>query len=244
MYTLIIVDDEYEIRQGLSNYFPWNEIGFAVKGIFENPIAAMDYVLNNRVDVVLSDIKMPKMSGLEFAKRIYESGVSTKFVFLSGYKNFDYLKEAMEYRIYHYLLKPVTSKEIQKTFGAIKAELDERNISPGNVPDNDKCPVGLTAAITTYLSDNFATTNLEDAASHFRMSPNYFSKYFKQKVKENFSDYLTNLKMGKALELMGNPEYKIYHISEMVGYTNPNNFSRAFKKEFGKSPLEYRCEGP
>lgn len=238
MLSLIIIDDEYEIRIGLSNYFPWQEIGFKVQASFESPVKALEYMKNRPVDAVLCDIKMPQMTGLEFAKKLRHS--TTRVVFLTGYKEFDYLKEAMEYKVFDYLLKPVTHEQIQKTFSALRAELKHQSVAVEGPVDGAESHIGILGTIKNYLEANYATTSLEDTAAHIHLNPNYLSKFFKQKTGENFSDYLIKIKMRNALSLMGNSELKTYHISAMVGYTNPNNFTRAFKRLFGKSPKDYR----
>lgn len=71
MYTLLVVDDETKIRNGICNYFPWNEIGFEIIGEAKNGRQALDTILKQQVDVVLSDIKMPVMSGIELAQELY-----------------------------------------------------------------------------------------------------------------------------------------------------------------------------
>jgi YesN/AraC family two-component response regulator len=183
------------------------------------------------------------MTGLEFAKRLYEENSGVEIVLLSGYKEFDFLKEAMEYKVFDYLLKPVTHAKIKKTFTALHAELDKKKPCP---QDSGKPPgeiEGIISVIKTYMDKNYATTSLEDTAAYIHMNPNYLSRFFKQKTGENYSDYLIRLKMRKALDLMNNHELKTYHISEMVGYNNPNNFTRAFKKLFGKAPKNYRSNG-
>ena len=241
MYKLIIIDDEQEIRSGLSNYFPWDEIGFVVVGTFESPLPALDYLAASPVDAVLSDVKMPKMSGLDFAKRLQAMKRPPKIVFLSGYKEFDLLKEAMDYRVFNYLLKPVTPAEIRKTFSSLRDEFDEvRTKTSGEGAARETEYVSSVQALLDYLEKNYSTTSLEDAASFIHMNPNYLSKFFKQKTGENFSDHLLKLKMRNALALMNDHGLKTYHISERVGYNNPNNFTRAFKRLFGKSPKDYR----
>jgi YesN/AraC family two-component response regulator len=243
MYNLIIIDDEYEIRIGLANYFSWEEIDFAVVNNFDSPLKALDYMKYNQVDAVLCDIKMPRMNGLEFARKLYEENRGVEVVFLSGYKEFDFLKEAMEYKVFDYLLKPVTHENIQKTFTALHDKLDKKRSLQETAAEAPGEIESIISAIKTYINKNYAVTSLEDTAAYVHMNPNYLSRYFKQKTGENYSDYLIKIKMQKALNLMNNYELKTYHISEMVGYNNPNNFSRAFKKLFGKAPKDYRNGG-
>lgn len=242
MYHLIIIDDEYEIRAGLFRFFPWHDLGFEVVGMFESAIQALEYLTDNHVDVVLTDIKMPRMSGLQLARSLCESGKDIRVVFVSGYKEFDFLKEALEYRAFDYLLKPVTRPDVESTFGRLKSALDEQR-AEARATDAGTNPAELPANIEIlkqYIEAHYSTTTLEDAAAFMHLNPFYLSRYFKEKTGGNFSDFLQRLRMNKAIELMQNRELKTYHISEMVGYTNPNNFSRAFKKLFGKSPTEYR----
>lgn len=235
---LIIVDDESEIRVGLSNYFPWAELGYEVVGDFETPPAALDYIQHHPVDVVLTDIKMPKMNGLEFARHLHETHPQVRIVFLSGFKDFDFLKQAMSYGAVDYLLKPITHVEIRKTFGALRREIETRVHSSGTAATHE--PAGLVQAVEEYVEQHYATTSLVDVAAHVHLNPNYLSKAYFEKTGRHFSDFLITVKMRKALELMNNRALKTYHISESVGYSNPNNFARAFKKFFGKTPSEYR----
>jgi YesN/AraC family two-component response regulator len=242
MYNLLIIDDEYEIRIGLANYFPWQDVGFTAVGSLESAHKALDFIKDNPVDVVLCDIKMPRMSGLELAKSLYNENSGVEVVLLSGYKEFDFAREALEYKVFDYLLKPVTYENIHKTFNALRTELDKKSIPPNNA-EKPKEIEGIITAIKSYIDKNYATTSLEDTAAFIHMNPNYLSRLFRQKTGEYYSDYLFRIKMRKAVDLMNNHELKTYHISEMVGYNNPNNFTRAFKKLFGKAPKDYRNSG-
>jgi len=240
MRELIIIDDEYEIRTGLANYFPWEEIGFTVTGSFDSPVKAIEFMRDNSVDVVLCDIKMPCMTGLEFAKNLHEENRNVEVVLISGYKEFDFLKEAMKYKVFDYLLKPVTYEDLKKTFRTLSADLDKKQVFKGEEDKEPEEVEGIISTIKAYINKYYATTSLKDTAAFVHMNPNYLSRFFKQKTGEYFFDYLLRIKMRKAIDLMNNHELKTYHISEMVGYNNPNNFTRAFKKLFGKAPKEYR----
>ncbi|HUX14076.1 MAG TPA: response regulator [Spirochaetia bacterium] len=239
---MIIIDDEYEIRTGLSSYFPWHDLGFEVAAIFEAAPEALEYLGANHIDVVLTDIKMPRMSGLQLARALSEAGRETKVVFVSGYKEFDFLKEALEYRAFDYLLKPVTRLDVARTFGRLKSALDEQRAEKegAGAPGAPEGPAANIEILKRYIESHYSTTTLEDAAAYMHLNPFYLSRYFKEKTGANFSEFLLRVRMNKAIELMQNRELKTYHISEMVGYRNPNNFSRAFKKLFGQSPKEYR----
>ena len=98
----------------------------------------------------------------------------------------------------------------------------------------------IIAVIKNYLQKSYQSATLEEAAQLVHMNPYYLSKFFKDKTGENFSDYFIAVRMNKAAELLNDIAYKTYEISEMVGYSNPKNFTRTFKKFFGKTPKEFR----
>lgn len=245
MYKLLIVDDEYEIRTGLANYFPWNQIGFEVVGLAEDGAAAYDFIKTRPVDVLLCDIRMPVISGIDLAKELHQNHVPIKIILLSGYREFEYAQKAMEYGVRNYIVKPTKYAEVVQVFSELKEELDAS--SAGNEKKwNESAPLTarsqsqIVDCIRDYVRKNYATATLEDSARLVYMNPFYLSKYFKQKTGENFSDYLTRVKMQKAAELLKGFEYKTYEVSTMTGYTNPKNFARAFKKFYGCTPREYR----
>lgn len=244
MYHLLIADDEYEIRNGLANYFPWNKIGFEISATVENGFEAMEQIKAHPVDAVLCDIRMPMMSGLDLARELHERGAPVKVVLLSGYREFDYARQALEYGVCDYILKPTKYMEIVKVFTKVREDLDQRTALPA--ADEKQSLNGfnfhgeIIETVQGYIARNYQNATLEDAAHLVYMNPFYLSKLFKQKTNMTFSDYLMRVKMEKAAELLKNLAYKVYDVSLMVGYSNPKNFTRAFKSYFNKSPNEFR----
>lgn len=124
MYNLIIIDDEAIIRNGLKKFIDWKSMGVEVVELFEDGKEAIEYLKSNDVDIILTDIKMSDMSGLDVAKFVYENKPMTKTVILSGYKEFEYAQKAIEYKVQHYLLKPTNFSKINEVFPKIIEELD------------------------------------------------------------------------------------------------------------------------
>lgn len=247
MYKLVIADDEYEIRYGLVNYFPWDELGFEVIGQAANGREALEIISEGNTDVLLCDIHMPVMTGIDVIKEIHKQNYPVFTVFLSGYQEFQYAQNAVKYGAKNYILKPTKFPEITETFTQIKKELDQRSqpqvqpISMNKSSNVENDPIILK--IKEYVKKNYKNATLEEAAQMVFMNPHYISKYFKQKTDENFSDYVFQIKMEEAGKLLKNMEFKTYEVSEMVGYSNAKNFTRAFRKYFGVSPKEYRFLG-
>ncbi|TDF92323.1 response regulator transcription factor [Paenibacillus piri] len=257
MYKLLVADDETKIRNGICNYFPWTELGFEIVSEAKNGKQALDFILKHEVDVVLSDIKMPVMSGVELAEELYNRKSKTKVVFLTGYKEFDYAQKALIYGVKSYIIKPTKYEELLEVFSKIKAELDEERQKEAAAPaivetqaeeTADESAEGegqnyhekKIAAIKSHVMEHYKDVTLEEVARGFHMNLFYLSKYFKKWSGQNFSDYLISVKMEKAAELLKDFTYKTYEVGNLVGYDNAKNFSRAFKLYFGKSPREYR----
>ena len=244
MYNLVIADDEYEIRHGLVNYFPWEDLGFEVIGQASNGKEALEMISDLKADALLCDINMPIMTGIEVIREMHQQHSSVLTVFLSGYQEFHFAQEAIKYGVKSYILKPTKFAELTDAFTQIKKELDDRN--PHNVQaelinkDSIISVDPIIDKIKEYVKVNFKTASLEDAARIVYMNPHYISKYFKQKTDENFSEFVFQIKMEEAAKLLKRMEFKTYEVSEMVGYSNAKNFTRAFRKYFGASPKEYR----
>lgn len=125
MYRLIIVDDEEEIRDGLTDLIDWPSLGFVVIDKLPDGREAIQYVQEHKVDVILTDIKMTFASGIDVAKLIWDKKLPIKIVFLSGFQEFSLAREAIRYNVSHYLLKPTDLDEVADVFRKIHTELEK-----------------------------------------------------------------------------------------------------------------------
>ncbi len=233
MYTLIIVDDEQEIRDGLSQFIDWAAIGFECVGTAAGGHEAMQMIEKLRPDVALCDIRMPGMTGLDIARRLYESKSGTLLVLLSAYRDFEYARTAMTYNVRYYIIKSTRYAELVETFQRIRQELDESHLF---VQTED----GLTQEICRYVERHLDTASLDAVALHFQRSASGISRHFHQHTGTMFSQYLLRRRMQRAVELLMDGRRKIAAISEQLGYANPQNFARTFRQYFGMTPREYR----
>ncbi len=124
MHSIIIVDDEVSTHESLKDYIEQVIGGFKVIGCFKNGSEAIDFLKNNSVDIVITDIKMPKVSGLELAKYVHENMPMTKVVIVSGYGEFEYARQAIVYNVYHYLLKAIDLRELSEVLKKLVQELE------------------------------------------------------------------------------------------------------------------------
>ncbi|MFD0715837.1 response regulator [Paenibacillus sp. GCM10027626] len=129
MYRLLIVEDEEVIRDGLKEQIPWERYGFQVVGEAGNGKDAMELIPLLLPDLILTDIVMPVMGGIELIAWTKERYPNIKFVVLSGYNEFEYARKCIEYQAFSYLLKPTETEEIEHLFRRAKNELDGSNHS-------------------------------------------------------------------------------------------------------------------
>ena len=124
-YTLLLVDDEEEVVQIIMKKISWEEIGFSVIGHANNGVKALEMVEEYQPDVVITDIKMPYMDGMELAKRIKAGYPDIKILFFTGFDEFEYAREAIHLEVEEYILKPLNAVELTEIFEKLKTKLDQ-----------------------------------------------------------------------------------------------------------------------
>ena len=136
-YTVLVVDDEQEQRLALTERVDWESAGFEVGGEAENGVEALDVLETLEPDLILTDIKMPMISGLELAAKVRELRPATQMVILSGYDSFEYAQTAINYNIISYLLKPISPEEMLGALVKIHHRMDERLAGVISSPNTD-----------------------------------------------------------------------------------------------------------
>ncbi|MEA4822820.1 MAG: response regulator [Clostridiaceae bacterium] len=146
MYKLIIADDEEIIRHGLVTLIDWSSLGFEVTGLFEDGRDVIDYLQKKDVDVILTDVCMFELSGLDIARYVYDNQrrMRVKVCLFSGYQDFTYAQEAIRFGVAEYLLKPIDPKELIKTMITIRDALDRR----GTENEKESQPFGYLSSET------------------------------------------------------------------------------------------------
>ena len=234
---ILIIDDEPKIRNGLSNLLARRE-GWEIAGAYENAADALKYLAVNQVDVIITDIKMPEISGLELIARIRERDKKTAIIILSGYSNFQFAQRAIELGVSRYLTKPTNPRELicvleetEKKLGG-KQEKEE---------DSGKIPNLFVQKAADYIKLNYSEKiSIKEIADQLYLSPNYLSELFKKHTGQTISEYLTEYRLEKACQLLDHAEYRVGDVSGMVGIHDGRYFSNMFKKKYGMTPTEYR----
>lgn len=244
MYSLVVTDDEQEIRSSICSLFPWSSLGFEVVHQCESGTETIEYLKRHSVDVLLTDICLADISGIDIARFICAQKLPTTVVFISGYQEFSFARSALKYRVFDYILKPTDYESIQNVFSALKASLDQKRCGSFQSAATADTPMSYPEKVISetrrYIQKHLSDVTYITAAENVGFNPSYFSTYFKKYTGENFSDYLLRIKMERARELLGDISLRTSEISSMLGYSTVSNFSRVFKSYYHLTPGEYR----
>ncbi|WP_411682078.1 response regulator [Clostridium thailandense] len=396
MFKLLIADDEARIRKGLKNSLNWSDMNIEIVGEAEDGEIALKIIEDKKPDIILIDICMPFLNGLDLIEKIKSSVSNSIIIIISGYDEFSYAQRALKLRVFDYILKPVdskmlegvilratkelnkfqekrnylewTNKHLEENSSALKQsflnnwlsgkltheqlidELDFFNINIGkdvglivikvverlalgvaikswdkkmlnfaiiniacevlnkpepiltfidddgnivvimNIDQNKSwhnvgalieekiydylhytaivdqkkvsniltvrdCYISLindinkktqykpvVLLVMKYICKNYCVNdlNLEKVSKEFNVSSSYLSKLLKQQIGMSFIDYVTSVRINKAMCIMEDPTVKIYEVAELVGYSNQHYFCKAFKKIMGFPPTEFR----
>lgn len=252
MYHLLVVEDESLIRRGIRAFIDFDNLGIGDLFEAENGKEALEVMKNNRIDLILADINMPQMNGLEFCRQAKELDPSVKIAILTGYDYLDYAIQAIKIGVDDYALKPLDRNDIQKllfhlvekkkeadSYASIQKTVNE--LAKDTDPDGDlSARMHMADIMEAHLSDS--GFSLSAMASELGYSISYLSTLFKKCFGENFRDYLLHMRLERAKILLLSTHMKNYEIASSVGIEDPNYFSVCFRRKYHKTPREFRME--
>ena len=243
MYKVVIIDDEPRIRRGIAHCMPWDKMGFVLSGEASNGVEALDLIRSVRPDLVITDIRMPDMDGLDLISMVHKEGIPSLFIVISGYAEFEYAQRALRYGVSDYILKPIDEEQLsQSVHNCLKQLGNCAEEEAANTEDEEESQKHLIVRKTLKIIENEYMNNLSlaNVAERVGVHPNYLSALFGKSEGESFGSYLLRLRMQKARDLMDVTSMKVYEIAQRVGYQDYRWFSKVFKQAYGVTPMEYR----
>jgi len=262
MYKLILADDEILARENLGRIIDWESAGFRLLCCCGNGHELLEMVESEQPDLVITDINMPFISGIEATKQIKSEYNHIKIVLLTGYDDFEYAQEAIDLKVNKYILKPVTASKLISILGEMKAELDEEyaNLADlaklkqfydeysqtfqlhGEPADNHDLSHSYIDAAKKYISENYSDPKLsaQMVSESLNLSTSHFRSVLCKETGMPFVKYLTQFRLEKSKYLICYSNKRIYEIADETGFSSPQYFSYCFKRYYNMSPADMR----
>lgn len=234
---VVLVDDEIMIREGFKRLFDWASHDCEVVGEAADGMEALAQIDHLQPDIVIMDINIPIINGLKVIQTSRMRYPDMAFIIVSGYDDFSYCREALRMRITDYILKPVNYEEFGSCIDRLKIALYEKRKTEEQDAQEERTITGIIRYLQEHLDKEISLTILAD---EFHLSSQYISQLFKSEIGVNFLAYLTSIRMERAKKLLLATSLSIGEISEKCGYADYRVFTKAFKKEEGSTPSQYR----
>lgn len=252
MLRVMIAEDEDIIRKGLIYTFDWLKMGCVVVAEAPNGRDGLAQIQEHRPDVVITDIGMPFLDGIEMIKQASET-VKFKSILLTSHADFEYARRAIDARVCEYLLKPINEDTLTRVMKKLEEEISSsRQVElvlgelEGGNPNLEyymqtDCSENQYIAKTLQLigSSYADRLSIESISEELGVSASYLSRKFKEVTGQTFLDFLNKYRVQQAVALLGTRQFRINEISQSTGFTDYKHFCTVFKKYTNKSPTKF-----
>lgn len=250
MYRILLVEDDDALRYVYRKLRAFKENGFVIAAEAVNGKEALDLLQNDRFDLIVTDIRMPLVDGLALLREMKVRGLDTPAVLVSSYDEFEYARQGLILGAFDYIVKPVGESSLSAMLARVAVRFSRQGGAGADLtlvraaltgvgidPDGDTFVRALCAFLAAHME---RTVTMDDAAAHMGLSKDYFGKTCKQKTGLAFGALYARVKVEHAKALLESGQYKAYEISEMLGYSSPDYFTRIFREVTGMTPTQYR----
>ncbi len=243
--SFVVAEDEERMRDYLARKTAELDRAFECVGTAADGEEAVELVERHLPDLLITDIKMPVLGGLELVERIRRTNPELRILIVSGYSEFEYARRAIELGVDDYILKPVETDRLKEILRRIRIRLEA---SAGAVDAEfglDRIgarETELAKSVEVYLQENYRRAySLDRLASSFGCKPAYLLRLYRKVTGRTPTQDLIRLRIEKAKRLLvGHPHIEIKQVAAAVGYEDPLYFSRVFKKETGLNPSAFK----
>ena len=260
MYRVALVEDSRILRIGMMYTFDWDSLDCEIIGDAENGQEGLNLVRQTQPDIVITDIRMPGLDGLEMIGQLHSEGCGAVFIIISAYSDFSYAQQAVRYGVADYLVKPFADEELINSIKAACAKVEGRRQELSLSQKLETVEKSKLIAFSSYLSEEegrvkreYAQRVIQYIREHYleninvhliaialKVSESHLSKVFKTTMNSTIGEYLTQYRIKEACRLLKNPDTRINEVSEQVGYMDQRYFSVTFKRIMGVTPGSFR----
>ena len=239
IFRVIVAEDEKLIANNIAMNIASCDPSFEIVSICYDGQSALKAIEQYNPHVLFTDIKMPLMDGLALVEHIHNSDLYVRCVIISGYNDFDYVKTALRFKAFDYLLKPLNKLELSKTLRKIKDELLSEQSQLNS--ERETTTENIVNSVIQYLQINYAKEiNFTQIATDYNFSASYLTKIFKEHTGTSPIKYLIDYRLKVAKHLLTDTNLTIREITEKTGFIDQFYFSKCFKNHCGVTPSEYK----
>ena len=248
--NILIVDDEFYIVKNIVENVDWNKLGIQKQFTAYSAMQAKRILEGSEdIDILLTDIDMPRESGLDLVAWMRQNDIHPIVMVLTGHQKFSYAQEALNLHIFYYCLKPIEISDLEAKLLEVVTEAKKNRIIQKEALEiglqmEEEASSDPIAVIKTFVKDHLDSPNLNrDAiAEAVHMNPDYMSHLFSQKTGKSLSSYIIDKRVSRAKKLLVNSSHSLQEISDMCGFSSASYFHRTFKKCCGVTPQTYRSD--
>ncbi len=234
--TILIVDDEYYIVQKTIHDVDWNKLGIDSILTAFSAAQAQEIFKEKHIDILLTDIEMPRMNGLDLIIWANKQGYKPLSLILTGYQLFDYAQKAISLHCFGYILKPapafILEEELSSALNAIR--LSGQNIP---IPESN-----FLSSVKKCILQNIGNENLNRTfiAEQIHMNPDYVSFLFHKEYGQALTTYILNERISLAKKLLTSSNLTMQEICDQCGFSSTSYFHKQFKRITGITPQQFK----
>ena len=251
MYRILLVEDDEALRYVYARMHAWQENGFCLAAQAANGKQALKQLEKERFDLIVTDIRMPFIDGLELLREMRRSEIQTPVILVSSYGEFEYAREGLVLGAFDYIVKPFREEQLSEVLRraaqSLSAHTDEdsqyalvrETLEQLGIPvQEDGFAHTLAAFLAAHLN---GVITMEQAAEHLGLSKDYFGKQCRSHTGMAFGALYNQVRVAYAKQLLRESTDKAGEISERLGFASPDYFTRIFKEITGCTPSAYRA---
>ncbi|SFE48548.1 Helix-turn-helix domain-containing protein [Paenibacillus algorifonticola] len=243
---VVIAEDEDIIRGTLVRKLEGLDQAIQIVGSAQDGKEALELVNREQPDLLITDIRMPVMDGIELIQSIHRYYPRMRKIITSGFADFEYARQAIQFNVIEYLLKPIATTELARVYNRVKTLIEAertdfktqmKSLQPSGADTEE-----LVQMVQGFMREHYSEDlSLEQIARSFNFTASYLSKIFIKHTEEPPSRYLMSLRINEAKYLLRNHSHlSVKEVGEQVGYSDQFYFSRIFKQMTGFTPKEFQ----
>ena len=257
MCRVVLVEDSNILRQGMIRTFDWKAASCRVVGDADNGQDGLALIRQVQPDIVITDIRMPVIDGLEMIRRLREEGSKAVFILISAYDEFSFAQQAIRYGVTEFLVKPFANAEFVRALGRAVAQarnlrqleslhgrverMEQERLYGPYVPEEGGLKGKYVQMAVDFIKARYASgISVGQIAEHLSMSEGHLSKVFKEIQGCTVGEYMTEYRISEACKLLAQAGMRVNEAAEAVGYSDQRYFSVVFRRVMGMTPNEFR----